>query len=75
MTTHEPFAAWLLKQQAHPGWIGELARAAAADPRFPRQGDVKAVYARLNALEADSDMYQAVEDAEAEWLGEAAHAS
>lgn len=67
--SHEAFGAWLLQQRGRIGWIGDLATAAAVDPQFPATGDVEAVYARLNALEADSDMFQAVEDAQAEWLG------
>lgn len=64
------FGAWLLQQTGREGWLGTLAQAAAADPRFPRRGSVKEVYQRLNALEADSNMFAAMEDAESEWMSE-----
>lgn len=62
------FARWLLKQMKRDDRIGELAKAAHRDPRFPVDGSVKDVSARLNKLEADPDMHVALEDAELEWL-------
>jgi len=67
MSTLEPFGAWLLRQHQRTDQIGSLAKAAKADPLFPRGSGPEAVYARLNAREADPDMFEAVEDAESEW--------
>lgn len=62
------FGQWLLGQAMSDGWIGDLARAAKHDPRFPKQGDPEAVRARLRELGADGDAFQAVDDAEMDWL-------
>ncbi|SCW56118.1 hypothetical protein SAMN02927924_01362 [Sphingobium faniae] len=68
-TTARPnFARWLLAQQKRDDQIGELAKAARRDPRFPIEGCVADVGTRLNKLEADPDMHCALEDAELEWL-------
>ena len=67
----QTFGAWLLGQKKRDDWVGQLANAAARDPQFPRSGSVKDVYERLNALQAEGDMFQAVEDAESEWLASA----
>jgi hypothetical protein len=62
------FGAWLLKQKGKGGLIGQLADGAAADRAFPKAGDPEAVRARLRAVMADGDMYEAVDDAESAWL-------
>lgn len=63
-----PLGRWLLKQKGRVDAIGELAKAAAADPSFPKDGDYKAISARLNAIGADGDMHMALEEAETDWL-------
>jgi uncharacterized protein YozE (UPF0346 family) len=63
----ESFGSWLLAQASRSDAIGALAKVAKTDRQFPRNGDVAAVYARLNVNEADGEMYEAVEEAEAEW--------
>ena len=62
------FGAWLLKQQARSGFIGGLAKAAAADRRFPKGGDPEAVLKHLASVGADGDMFEGLEDAEGAWL-------
>lgn len=62
------FATWLLGQSKRDDPIGDLARAAHRDPRYPIDGAVEDVAGRLNKLEADPDMHIALEDAELEWL-------
>ncbi|MFY9350096.1 MAG: hypothetical protein WBL20_14325 [Sphingobium sp.] len=62
------FGRWLLAQQKRDDQIGELAKAAHRDPKYPIDGAVQDVSARLNKLEADPDMHIALEDAELEWL-------
>ena len=61
------FGAWLLKQGARGGFVGQLVAAAATDRRFPNSGDPEAVRTYLRAVMADGDMFDAVEDAEADW--------
>ncbi|MES2339619.1 MAG: hypothetical protein V4537_16125 [Pseudomonadota bacterium] len=62
------FGAWLLTQRDRGDWVDGLAEAARADRSFPRHGDVEAVRARLREQQADGDAFQALEDAEADWL-------
>lgn len=61
------FSQWLLAQKARTDAIGELAKCAAADPGFPRDGDIFAAWKRLNQLQADGEMLVAMEEAEADW--------
>jgi hypothetical protein len=63
----QPLGRWLLDQTARPGLIGDLAKAAKADPRFPVDGDFDRISKRLNELRADPDMHVALEDAELDW--------
>lgn len=58
---------WVLAQMKRDDEIGELARCAHLDPRFPIDGDFKAISARLNALEAPPEMHIALEEAELDW--------
>lgn len=58
------FVTWLLRQVKSRGAIGELARAARADPLFPRRGNADDVRARFASVGADGDAYAALEDAE-----------
>lgn len=65
----QPFGRWLLAQVQENGAIGDLARAAKADSRFPKDGDFEAISRRLNELQAEGEMHVVLEDAEALWLG------
>lgn len=64
----EPFGRWLLKQQDRGDWIDDLAAAARADPAFPKEGDVDQVRDRLQVRGADPDSFEALDDAELDWL-------
>ena len=64
----EPFGTWLLAQVAREGWIGDLANAAKADRKFPKEGDPDAVRKHLSDNQAEGDMLEAVDDAENAWL-------
>ncbi len=64
----QPFGRWLLAQVGQEGVIGDLAKAAKADSRFPKEGDFEAISRRLNELQAEGEMHVALEDAEAAWL-------
>lgn len=69
----EQFGTWLIGQHSRPGWIGDLARAAAGDRTFPRSGDPGTVRGHLNRMHAEADMFEALEDAEALWFGFGQH--
>lgn len=62
------FGRWLLAQSNRSGPIGQLAVDAAADRGFPRDGDPEAVRARLRSVQAEGDLFAAVDDAELDWL-------
>lgn len=64
----EPFGTWLLAQTHRDGWVGDLAKAAKADRAFPRGGDPEAVRRHLGEKQAESDMLEALDDAESIWL-------
>ena len=63
-----PFGAWLLQQKHRTGLVGQLVAAAGADRSFPKQADPEAVRTRLRAMQADGDMFDAIDDAELDWL-------
>ena len=64
-----PFGSWLVKQHQHKrDWIAELAKAAKADHRFPKAGSVDQVREYLTKQGADGDAFEALDDAETEWL-------
>lgn len=61
------FARWLLSQSNRSDAVGELAKSAARDPAFPRDGTADQVSCRLNAVGADGDMHEALESAQLDW--------
>lgn len=62
------FGRWLLLQKDRGDWIDGLAAAARADQRFPKDGDPDRVRQRLTEMGAEGDMFEALEDAELDWL-------
>lgn len=62
------FGAWLVKQDKRAGWIGNFALAVKADRSFPRAGDPEAVRKWLSTKMASGDDWEALEDAENDWL-------
>jgi hypothetical protein len=62
-----PFGEWLLQQRNRTGWVGDLIIAAKGDSKFPKKGTPDEVRARLREVMADGDMFDAVDDAEADW--------
>lgn len=62
------FGRWLLMQTGRGGLIGELAKCAVADRGFPKDGDPEAVRQRLRVGQAEGDMFEAVDEAELDWL-------
>lgn len=64
----EPFGRWLITQKDRGDWIDPLAAAARKDPRFPKNGSPDDVRKHLGAMGAESDMLEALDDAETDWL-------
>ncbi len=62
-----PFARWLLAQHQREDDIGELARAAAKDGRFPRHGTYEEVKARILATMADTGAWATDSAAHTYW--------
>ncbi len=67
-TGREPFGAWIVAQVDRHGPIGDLVKAAKADRAFPREGSPEDVRKHLSRMQADGDMFDAVDDAETDWL-------
>ena len=63
-----PFGQWLITQTDRSDLVGQLAVGAVADRRFPRTGNPEAVRKHLSAMQAEGDMFAAVDDAESDWL-------
>jgi uncharacterized protein YozE (UPF0346 family) len=63
----EAFGKWLLAQRDRGDWIDGIAAAARSDPAFPKQGGPEEVRKRLEAKGADSDAFEALDDAERAW--------
>ncbi|WP_416463156.1 hypothetical protein [Sphingomonas sp. VDB2] len=66
----ETFGAWLLKQVKREDWIGTLAVQAKADPRFRAASTPDELRKRLQEAGAEGDPFEALDDAEIEWLSE-----
>jgi uncharacterized protein YozE (UPF0346 family) len=62
------FGQWLMTQKDRSDLVGQLAAGAVADRRFPRNGDPESVRKHLSAMQAEGDMFAAVDDAESDWL-------
>lgn len=58
---------WLIRNINRAGPIGDLAKAAKTDPRFPVDGNYEAISKRLHQQEADIEMHEALDEAETEW--------
>ena len=67
-SSRPPFGEWLLQQGKRSGWIGDLSAAAARDRGFPRKGGIDEVRKRMVDIGADPDAFEALDDAELDWL-------
>lgn len=63
----ETFGAWLYAQVDREGLIGQLVAGAKVDRRFPRNGSPEDVRKHLSAMQAEGDMFEAVDEAEIDW--------
>lgn len=64
----ETFGAWLLAQRDRDGLVGQLVDGARADRKFPRDGSPEEVRKHLSAMQAEGDLFEAVDEAETDWL-------
>ncbi|MHA0333677.1 hypothetical protein [Sphingomonas aquatilis] len=70
LTNHhgETFGAWLCAQKDRDGLVGQLIAGIKADRRFPRDGSPEDVRKHLSAMQADGDLFEAIDEAEIDWL-------
>jgi len=64
----ETFGAWLLAQRDRDGLVGQLVDGVRADRKFPRNGSPEDVRKHLSAMQAEGDLFEAVDEAETDWL-------
>ncbi|WP_336974128.1 hypothetical protein [Sphingobium aromaticiconvertens] len=64
----EGFGEWLVKQVKRDDWIGTLAKSAKADFRFRANSTPDDLRKRLQEAGAEGDTFEALDDAEVEWL-------
>jgi hypothetical protein len=64
----ETFGAWVLAQRDREGLVGQLVDGARGDRKFPRNGSPEDVRKHLSAMQADGDLFEAVDEAETDWL-------
>lgn len=63
----ETFGAWLRVQVDRDGLVGQLVAGAKADRRFPHDGSPDDVRRHLSAMQAEGDLFEAVDEAEIDW--------
>lgn len=64
----QTFGSWLLVERGRTGLIGQLVDGAKVDRAFPRYGTPEDVRQHLTRMQADGDMFEAVDEAETDWL-------
>jgi hypothetical protein len=65
----QTFGTWLLAQQRRSGLVAQLINGAKADRKFPRYGTPEEVRKHLSVMQADGDLFEAVDEAESDWVG------
>lgn len=63
----ETFGAWLRVQVDREGLVGQLVAGAKADSKFPCDGSPEDVRRHLSAMQAEGDLFEAVDEAEIDW--------
>lgn len=63
-----PFGTWLLSQKPASESMFLLVECAKRDPQFPKNGDPEAVRTRLRSCMAEGDLFDAVDEAELDWV-------
>lgn len=64
----ETFGGWLRVQIDREGPVGQLVDGAKADRRFPHDGAPADVRTHLNAMQANGDLFEVVDQADIDWL-------
>jgi hypothetical protein len=64
----ETFGAWILVQRDRDGLMAQLVEGARADRKFPRAGSPEDVRKHHSAMQAEGDLFEAVDKAETDWL-------
>jgi hypothetical protein len=64
----QTFGSWLLAQSGRTGPIGDLIAGAKADRKFPKYGTPDEARKHLSAMQVAGDLFDAVDDAEVDWL-------
>lgn len=64
----ETFGASILAQRDRDGLMAQLVVGARADRTFPRAGSPEDVRKHLSAMQAEGDLFEAVDEAETDWL-------
>lgn len=64
----EGFGEWLVKHTKRDDWIGRLAKSSRADPLFRNDSTPNDLRMRLQHSKATGDAFDALDDAELEWL-------
>jgi len=64
----QPFAAWLADQHKRDDFVGSLAKGLRGSRGYPRAGSVDDVRKHLSTIKAEGDAFEALEDAERDWL-------
>ena len=67
-TTREAFGRWLLAQRDRGDWVDGSVQCRSRRSRVSQNGDPEAVRAYLRNAQADGDTFQAIDDAELDWL-------
>jgi uncharacterized protein YozE (UPF0346 family) len=68
VTRAETFGRWLLRQRDRGDWVDALAESARTDRRFPKDGDPDVVRQYMSTMQADGDVFAAIDDAELDWM-------
>tara|TARA_R110000787_G_scaffold208846_7_gene318886 strand:+ start:22928 stop:23149 length:222 start_codon:yes stop_codon:yes gene_type:complete len=66
----DTFGTWLVAQTKRDDWIGTLAKSAKADPKFRVSMTPDDLRKKLQEAGAEGDSFEALDDAEADWLSE-----
>jgi hypothetical protein len=60
----QTFGSWLLAQPSRSGLIGDLITGAKADRKFPKYGTPQEVRKHVSEMQAEGDLFEAVDEAE-----------
>jgi hypothetical protein len=64
----QTFGSWLLVERGRTGLIAQLIEGAKLDRAFPKYGTPEEVRQHLKRMQAEGDLFEAVDEAEIDWL-------